>query len=264
MTENSASVSGNPPPPAVLERQVAEISILEADSPWPSRFEQAASLAGVERNLALDALSVQVSRALSAARQRAALRSRANALVAELAVVDATDAASWRDRLIEASTPQLEAIMATVASRVAAAREAKAAQGRRDAVLAQLAALGYQVDPGMGTVWVDSGRIVVENPEKPGYGVEVSGGKVAGKIQVRPVSYAAEGAAADLEGDRDAETEWCTDVATMQAELRAAGGELIIERQTPVGVTPVKRVRRDKRADERRRETTRPQQRRTP
>jgi hypothetical protein len=49
-------------------------------------------------------------------------------------------------------------------------REALGAQARRAAVIKSLAGLGYEVSEGLGTAWVDQGRVVLRNAARPDYG----------------------------------------------------------------------------------------------
>jgi hypothetical protein len=59
-------------------------------------------------------------------------------------------------------------------------------------------------------------------------------------MQMRVVSF--DGEAIDPARDRDAEQQWCGDVATLQTRLAAIGGGLVIEKALAIGATSVKRI----------------------
>ena len=251
------------PAQTTLERHLAELSVRQPTIDWANELDTAMGISEQsERRLALDVLAVRVSRELAASRALTKARDAATAAAAALTVYDADASSTWNQRIAEATTvAQLDAINATLDSRLHTRQDARAAQARRDAVLQQLANLGYEVSTDMAAAWVSDGRIVIEKPTAPGYGVEVSGGHSAARIQVRPVALTA---TVDTVQDQQAETAWCSDVDTMRAELQAAGGDLVIERSTPVGATPVKRVAAPPRAAESRRMPAQPRQRQAP
>jgi hypothetical protein len=136
---------------------------------------------------------------------------------------------------------QVAAVRGEAEALLARRRQELAAHARRRAVLEGLASMGYEVNEGMETTWVDQGRMVLRNVGRPGYGVEV-GSPDAPRVQMKPVAFDAGGVGPDPSRDRDAETLWCGDVAAIQARLARDGGELAIERSLPVGATPLKRI----------------------
>jgi hypothetical protein len=133
---------------------------------------------------------------------------------------------------------------ATLAEQVSAALAAEelavAAAARRAAVLKGLASLGYEVAEGMGTAWVEKGRVVLRHAARPGYGVEVGGGVQAARVQMRAVALAETDAPRDQARDLDAETIWCGEFARLRELLAKKGDTLTIERAQPVGATPLK------------------------
>jgi hypothetical protein len=124
---------------------------------------------------------------------------------------------------------------------IAAEEQAIAAAARREAVLKGLAALGYEVTEGMATAWVESGRVVLRNTTRTGYGVEVGGGG-AERIQLRAVALGDPGAPRDQLRDRDIETLWCGDVSRLRSLLADGGNTLTIEKAHAVGAVPLKVV----------------------
>jgi len=121
-------------------------------------------------------------------------------------------------------------------------RSAAAAQSRRRAVLEGLASLGYEVSEQMETAWVANGRVVLRQPARPGYGVEIGGGADAGRVQVRTVAFRDAGAAPDAARDRDAETLWCGEFGELRERFASAGGEIVIEQALGIGVAPLRAV----------------------
>jgi hypothetical protein len=93
---------------------------------------------------------------------------------------------------------------------------------------------------------------VIKRASQPGYGLELSGKIDGGRVQMRTVAIRNPGSSVDSARDKDAETIFCSDVATLQKRLSEAGGDLFIERALPVGSTPLKIVTEasDARSDE--------------
>jgi hypothetical protein len=104
-----------------------------------------------------------------------------------------------------------------------------------------LSALGYEVNEEMETLWASEGRLVVKSAARPDYGVELAGNE---RFQLRPVAFESGGRGPDASRDRDAETIWCGDVATLRERLARLGGRLEIERAQPIGAVPLKRIER--------------------
>jgi len=243
-------IAGQPSPPSdpVLERferRLAELSLL-AGAQETGAFEArlaAATAPGAEkrRSLVLDSLDLDLTAALVAARKREQLVQNLRLTLAELTLVDAAAAQAITVRA-ERTDPDTALLLADTQASLAKSRGAAAAQARRTAVLKSLAGLGYEVGEGLATAWVDQGRVVLRKAAQPDYGVEISGDPAGARMQMRVVAFGGEGEAADLARDKDAETQWCGDVATLQAALTTAGASLVIERALAVGATPVKRV----------------------
>jgi len=229
-----------------LEQQLAQLTVTLGDtavSAFEDRLRQVWSAPPSRRTLLLDSLEIELAQAVARTRERTSLQDRLRMLAAELdqAATEASRGAaeSVHARLDGPSEDlvKLEAEATAVLTRV---RDQLAAKARRKAVLQGLAGLGYQVSEGMETAWVKDGRVVLRKPLQAGYGLEVGGGVGSPRMQMRTVAFRSAGTPADTARDQDAETIWCGELATLEAQLAAVGGGLVIERRLPVGATPVK------------------------
>ena len=120
--------------------------------------------------------------------------------------------------------------------------KAISAQSRRQAVLKGLAELGYQVSEEMETAWVEDGSIVLKRTLESGYGVEIIGSVDSGRVQMRTVAFRKPDSSIDKSSDRAAETAFCGDVSKLQEEFAAEGNQIVIERATEIGATPLKTI----------------------
>lgn len=244
-----AWLSTQPPSPdeAALGRIEARLGELAAvvGATAVAAFEERiadlrAGASAARGTLLLDSLALDLGKALAQARTRADTIARLDQALAELGVFDPK--AAQAIGIVGSGGPlsDLEAMIAAAEGAILKAREAQAAEARREAVLQALAGLGYEVGEALATAWVENGRVVLRRPAQPGYGVELAGGANAERLQMRVVSFG-EGTG-DAARDRDAETLWCGDVSVLQERLAAAGAALTIEKALPVGATPVKRL----------------------
>lgn len=235
---------------ARIERQLAELSFL-LDAAAVSALE--AKLEAAEREtsnaqrraMLLDSLTLELATLVKQARERNAAKARLRILAEELRSIGSTNALERATSVLNAVDGDLSSLTALETETIkalAAERDSLAAQARRNAVLKGLATLGYQVNEGLETAWVQSGRVVVKRPTQPGYGVELGGKTENGRLQVRVVAFRGAGDAADSSRDKDAERIWCSDFSKLQEHIAAAGGGLAIERALAVGETPVKAV----------------------
>jgi hypothetical protein len=229
-----------------IYRQLAELELaglLPAAEVFSERLEAVEEVADIpSRNLRLDSLVLDLATAVSDAKAEMMLIEEARGLVAEL---------SRREPACQEMGAQLEAALATrdmtaLQDRLKAAKDtlvaahiAAAAAARRRVLLEGLAKLGYSVHEGMAGAWAEQGRIVLQKPSLPGYGVEIGGNPEGERLQVRAVAFSAD---RDTARDRDVETIWCGEFSSLQAELVVHGGKLDIERMLPVGAAPLKVV----------------------
>lgn len=226
-----------------IEMRIAELSSLADEATmarWLARLDEALAAEPARRSLLQDGLDVETGRALSEAKLRAAAATDLRLIIAELAAagletsllsqdIDALNAQALADRITKAR------------STLEAHRNALCQAARRAAILEGLTGLGYEVTEGMSTTLADNGKLVLRSATRPDYGVEVS--PAGERIQMRPVAFTSSGCVGpDKARDRDAETIWCGDVSALQEKLDEIGGELMIEKSTPIGATPLKRI----------------------
>lgn len=235
---------------AKIERQLAELSFL-FDAGTVAALE--AKLEAAEREISnsqrramlLDSLTLELAALVKQARDRSVVQSRLRALAEELRSIGTTSATERAANVLSAIDSDVAALAileTETLKALATERDAFAAEARRSAVLKGLATLGYQVNEGLETAWVKSGRVVVKRPTQPGYGVELGGKTENGRLQVRVVALRGPQDVADSSRDKDAERMWCADFSQLQKHITEAGGGLIIERALAVGETPLKAV----------------------
>ena len=188
------------------------------------------------RALALEALSADIRKEVSLSRERVRLRD-------EFALACA-EAALWKLAVphcnADSSAAELRRELEDVRRQLEAHHRSLADQARREALLKALASVGYEVGAEMATAWVEDGRLVVRQPSRPGYGVEVSGS--GERLQMRPIAFTGQGDEPDPARDADAETIWCGELAVLQSRLAELGDGLVVEHALAIGETPLKRV----------------------
>lgn len=227
-----------------IEVRLEELSALGLTGtiePLQRRLDEVREAQTPRRGLLLDGLEVETGRALADARKAADLRSALRVLLAETAQAGlpvAAFAVSEDGVAIE----ELQARLGAAEAALAKHRADEAASARRTAVMKGLAGLGYEVREGMTATFAESGRLVVADAARPGYGVEVNGAADGRQFQMRPVAFAAPGQPADTSRDRDAETIWCGQASELSKALAASGGGMEIVRSLPIGATPLKRI----------------------
>lgn len=195
------------------------------------------------QEILFDSLELDIRVALDAGRRRMNLATDVRLAVAELRQVGAP----VFDSLIvlgerASSVQELGEFLDLAKAALKVERDRHAAAARRAAVLKGLASLGYEVTEGLGTAWVEQGKLVLRKPTWPGYGVELVGNPQTDRLQIRAVAFTGTSQDADTARDKDAETLWCGDVSALRGLMAAAGGHLEIERALPIGATPLKRV----------------------
>ncbi|KPH80799.1 MULTISPECIES: hypothetical protein [Bosea] len=228
---------------AKIEARLDELATLDVAANVDglrARLEEVRVAQPSRRSLILDGLEVETGRLLTDARKTAELLSALHLRVAEL-----EEATLPHDAFaVTAATSILDLErMLEAADRALAEQIGKAAAAsRRAAVMKGLAGLGYEVREGMTTTLARSGKLVVADSARPGYGVELSGSVDFRQMQMRPVALETSGQASDPSRDRDAETIWCGQVNELAKTLADGGGGLEIVRSLPIGVTPLKRI----------------------
>ncbi len=197
--------------------------------------------AAARRSMLLDSLLLDLAAAARERQARAALLLRLEALAARLhSLGEMNDNASALAQAIgdargAADLGAMRAQCERAEALFDAMLQQQAALARREAVLAGLASLGYEVREGMATAWAEQGKVALRKPATPGYGVELGGD--GARLQVRAVAFSA---ARDTGRDRDIETIWCGEFAHLQALVAQRGGGIEIERALPAGAAPLR------------------------
>lgn len=231
-----------------LQHRLAQIDVLkssEATAAFSQRLDAIELEAdGPVRNMKLDALVIEVAAAVDRLRRLSGLVEAAQAALAEIEVLgSSTELASARQALEAAMADpdemRLTTATADATQAVSRTRAARAAMARREAILAGLATLGYQVNEDMATAWVDEGRVVLRKADADMHGLEIASAPDAQRLQVRAVAFSSELAAS---ANLAAETAWCGDFSRLQEHLRQDASDLAIERALPVGAVPLKVV----------------------
>ncbi len=240
-----------------MDHQIARLQTLygaKVAEPFLHRLEAIQSDSRLDhRDMLLDSLLLDISQAASNCQARRAAVSRledlANELEALLPGVPSELGEQVAACLANPATElqQIVQLEQRCSDAIATERQQRAASDRRRVVLEGLTSLGYEVREGMQTAWADAGRIVLRKPATPGYGVEVGGNAIGGKLQVRPVSLSNSN---DRGRDRDIETIWCGEFIRLRSILADSGTELTIEKALAVGEVPLKVVAMDEPTEE--------------
>jgi hypothetical protein len=223
--------------------QLAALSGRAAAAPFEARLAGLASptTAG-RRDLLMDSLMVDLATALTGARAAAEVRAKLDEAFSELREIDPAKVDQLEAKKSQSEVHDVDALLSEANAALDHTRAERAASARREAVLKGLAELGYELGATMNAAWVRDGRLVLKKAARPDYGVELTGGVNATKLQMRVIGF---GTTADPSRDRDAETLWCGDVEQLRVTLAARGADLAIEKALPAGAAPVKRIASD-------------------
>jgi len=229
-----------------VARGLAELLLhapLSLVAEFETRLESVRGVADAgQRNLRLDSLIIEINEERMRAIRSSTLVSSIKLLEAELSALGEGSEVLKRELLasLAANNPELmEAALRTARTGQSALQKQQAAAERRHVVLHGLAKLGYAVNEGMSTALASAGRIIVQKPDFPGYGIELLGGAEAERLQVRTVALASE---RDTTRDTDAENKWCSDFTKLRAHLGASGTQVVIEQAKAVGEVPLRVV----------------------
>jgi hypothetical protein len=237
-----------------IDRHLAELSALDVD---PSPFATRAAAIGHEppprRALLADSLLIDLARTVKEERERSVRLADLRERAAELAHHDSVAAQTLRGRI--------KATIAAKASAPVLIQEADAliqeelrvlaADARRRAVLKGLASLGYEVNEGMATAWVQRGQVVLRKAANPEYGVELGAGTKSERLQVRAVAFGSAQSPRNAVRDRDMEAVWCSELEQLRSMFSMSGGGIQIEQALPVGAKPLKLIEDSKMHEER-------------
>ncbi len=230
-----------------IDRHLAMLTTLGGD---PSHFAARANAIASEplsrQALLADSLLVELAQAVKEGRERSVRLAELREQAAELALHDLAGARPLRGRIEAAiaagDASSAPALIAEADALVEAELSALAADARRRAVLQGLASLGYEVNEGMATAWVQGGHVVLRKAASPDYGVELGGGTKFDRLQVRAVAFADAQSPRNASRDRDMEAVWCSEFQRLRTLVSASGGGLEIEHALPVGAMPLKLV----------------------
>jgi len=228
-----------------IDRHLAELTALGGDpSPFTTRVAAISAASPPRQSLLADSLLVDLARAVTEGRARAGQLAELRERAAELAHHDSPSARDLQARIAAAidsgDTSSTPALVAEADALADEALRSVAADARRRAVLQGLASLGYEVNEGMATAWVQGGQVVLRKAANPGYGVELGGGTKSDRLQVRAIAFGSAGSVRDASRDREMETVWCSEFERLQTLVASSGGGIEIAHALPVGATPLK------------------------
>lgn len=115
---------------------------------------------------------------------------------------------------------------------------------KREALLETLTALGYEAEEGMGTAFVEAGRLVVRQAEDDDYAIEVVADQELNRVQTTMIRYAESDEMSEQQRRRDEEREesWCADHGKLRRMMADRGWETSFGLQLAPGEHPVKTV----------------------
>ena len=232
-----------------LDLLLAQLSVVlgaEAVNNFQERLRSISSQGPTRnRSLLIDSLELDLTQAVSKARERNEIEQRLRMLAAELSAVDSDEAKQFSRTInvqLQGTFESLRDLEKRALEILEQAVSQIAARARRLAVLKGLADLGYHVSEGMETAWVRNGTVVLNRTLESGYGVEISGKIDSGRVQMRTVAFRNSNKITDATSDKTAETAFCSDVTKLQEKFAEAGNQILIERAAEIGATPLKTV----------------------
>ncbi|HGM5492070.1 TPA: hypothetical protein ACKP1B_003746 [Serratia fonticola] len=228
-----------------IDRHIAELAILDPQwdiSAFTHRAAELERLAQDESwNLLGDSLTLDLAEATRAASTLVEQRQQLGLLIAGLASYNTAEANVLIERLnLILTSRELPLLLDAIATAQAATEQQRlhiAALARREAVLAGLAKLGYEVHEGDAQTWSEDGKVVIGKPATPGYGLELAGAQGSERFQVRAVAFSAQ---RDTQRDNDIESIWCGEQQKLEQILQQTGDALTLERALPAGASALK------------------------
>lgn len=195
----------------------------------------------------IDSLVIDLAEALTKAKRDSVLIAQAQDLLLELAANEGAKSdqqfvqiqAALENSIASRSVQTIEQLVEKGNLLLAKVKQLEAAKSRRAAILSGLAELGYEVREEMHTALAKNGRVVVEKPGLPGYGVELAGPVDAQRLQVRAVAFERD---RNPMRERDVESLWCSDFKKLQDNIAAQGGAVTIEKALAIGAVPLHQV----------------------
>ncbi len=227
---------------AALELQIDDDAVVVAfRERWAQiEPEKDAQLRGLRR----DSLFRDLQMALNEARERTRLLETLSAHNREWRMLNPTIPVPWirNTGAGEQSLVYLRELSAVAKTDLAAETKRQATVSRREAVLAQLAALGYEIREGLQTALAQDGNVILRKAAAPDYGVEVIASATGDKLSFRAIAFGVESASRNQTRDADMEVLWCGDFDRLKTELEKVGGHVMIEKAVPAGEQAVKLI----------------------
>ncbi len=194
------------------------------------------------RGMRRESLERDLSAGLSEMRERAQHLEAMTAFASEWEVLNPRKEPPWA-QVLQAAAQSLAGLRDAAKgarAELEVERQRQAAAARREAILKELAALGYEVREGLQTALAKDGKVVVRKAAHPDYGVEVIAPGKGDKLAFRAVAFGQGSAPRNKARDADMEVLWCSDFDKMRADLASIGGHVGIEKAVPAGVEPLK------------------------
>jgi hypothetical protein len=195
------------------------------------------------RGLRRDSLERELSLALSELRERAQHVQAMIAFASEWDALNPRKEPPWSalGAVAKPLTSLRDAVKAAQAE-LEVERQRQAVAARREAILKELAALGYEVREGLQTALAKDGKVVVRKAAHPDYGVEVIAPDKGDKLSFRAVTFGQGSAPRNKARDADMEVLWCGDFEKLRADLSTMGGHVAIDKAVAAGVEPLKLI----------------------
>lgn len=228
-----------------IDRHIAELAILDPQGDISAFTHRAAELELLAQdeswNMLGDSLTLDLAEATRTARTLAEQRQQLSLLIAGLGSYNTTEANLLIERLnLVLTSRELPLLLDAIATAQAASEQQRlhiAALARREAVLAGLAKLGYEVHESDAQTWSNDGKVVIGKPATPGYGLELAGAQGSERFQVRAVAFSEQ---RDTQRDSDIESIWCGEQQKLEQILQQTGDALTLERALPAGSSALK------------------------
>ncbi|MBC3380389.1 hypothetical protein H8I69_14830 [Serratia fonticola] len=228
-----------------IDRHIAELAIVDPQWDISAFVQRAAELdrrhQDTQWNMLSDSLTLELAEATHAARALAEQRQQLGLLIAGLGSYQTAEANALIEKLnLVLTSRELPLLLEAITTAQAATEQQRkniAALARREAVLAGLAKLGYEVHESDAQTWSDDGKVVIGKPATPGYGLELAGAQGSERFQVRAVAFSEQ---RDTQRDSDIESIWCGEQQKLEQLLQQTGDALTLERALPAGASQLK------------------------
>ncbi|MGO8697195.1 MAG: hypothetical protein ACLQVY_05695, partial [Limisphaerales bacterium] len=199
------------------------------------------------RKLHYESLLVECSGLLNHLRAASEWQKKVDELSASAAHVNSTVVDEIVEELADlrrAATPvDLPPIQQRLNAAIKSEEERQLREEKRQAIIASLSALGYDLIEGtMETAMVQGGKILMHKPGESEYAVEVAVDRDLSLVQTALVRFAGSNEASAQQKLRDVEREvsWCGDHARLREELKQRGLASDFKLKIPAGQEPVR------------------------